>query len=175
MSLLKVSAGRRHLRQLKEETNSNNSPNFTNVNKKLNFNNLDESGNASCDRSDDQPQFDMDLDDMLAAVDHNLGESFESFSPCRTRSGCVYESGLKKRKFRNYKRKAKKSSTARSRIFSGNSGTGSVGDCSENGSDGSGDDNVNLGRFNKQYNIFSRIHIYYWYYFLFHLNIGFFF
>jgi len=145
MSLLKVSAGRRHLRQLKEETNSNNSPNFTNVNKKLNFNNLDESGNASCDRSDDQPQFDMDLDDMLAAVDHNLGESFESFSPCRTRSGCVYESGLKKRKFRNYKRKAKKSSTVRSRIFSGNSGTGSVGDCSENGSDGSGDDNVNLG------------------------------
>ena len=145
MSLTKLSGRRRDLRLIKD------SPNFTNVNKKLNFGNLDDEEPSSVrDIGDEGPQFDMDLDHlddmMLEGVHGSIQLSdFESFSPCRTRSGCVYESGLKKRKFRNYKKKAKRSSTVRARIFSGNSGTGSIGDCSENGSDGSGDDNVNLG------------------------------
>ena len=77
----------------------------------------------------------------------------ENFSPCRTRSGCVYESGLKKRKFRLPKNGGKGGLTSsgtgkstgggRSRISSGQSGTGSVADCSENGSEPSDD----LGKF----------------------------
>jgi len=86
-----------------------------------------------------------DLDPKPSAVNGEL----DNFSPCRTRSGCVYESGLKKRKFRRYPKKSKKlaaagavgrnddtsSSGGRTRALSGQSGTGSVADCSENGSE----------------------------------------
>lgn len=128
MSLFKPS-GRRRLKD-----NSN----FTPVNKKLNFN-LDDSDLEVLKTRDtgsllDQPQFDMELDEF------QLEES-ENFSPCRTRSGCVYESGRKKRKFRTFSKSTKKSLDGRTRSSSGQSGTGSVADCSENGSENS-DDNI---------------------------------
>ena len=87
----------------------------------------------------------------------------DTFSPCRTRSGCVYESGMKKRKFRTQSSKKKlksagvkpvnlpdlptvESVSRRSRMASGQSGTGSVADCSENGSETSDTDNLHLGK-----------------------------
>ena len=123
-------------------------PNFTPVNKKLNFNfDEDTSVKLVSDTRDHCPadrllvQFDMELDElpMDNSFDKGEGEG-DNFSPCRTRSGCVYESGLKRRKFRSYK-KSKKSGGGRTRILSGQSGTGSVADCSENGSENS-DDNA---------------------------------
>jgi hypothetical protein len=117
-------------------------------------------GREPSSSSDPATQFDMDLD-QLTALDEALlrGDAsaisgaggFDNFSPCRTRSGCVYESGLKKQRFRQ--RSAKQRSTTkpvaantlsstlsvtshhRTRICSGQSGTGSIADCSENGSD----------------------------------------
>ena len=62
------------------------------VNKKLNFDlHDDEEG----DVLNDLNQFDLELDRL--ASDEEL-ENFDKFSPCRTRSGLVYESGNKKHK-----------------------------------------------------------------------------
>ena len=58
-------------------------------------------------------------------------EQFDKFSPCRTRSGLVYESGVKKHKFRL----ASRGRAERSRTLSGQSGTGHLADCSENESE----------------------------------------
>jgi hypothetical protein len=115
------------------------------------------SANA-CDPSS-SIQFDMDIDHQLALLDESYlrdgggsnsaaaGGGFDNFSPCRTRSGCVYESGLKKQRFRlrGSAKRVKTERTAllanggegseRTRICSGQSGTGSIADCSENGSD----------------------------------------
>ena len=129
MSLFKPS-GRRRLKDVL---------NFTPVNKRLNFN-LDESEMEELKTRDtgallDHPQFDMELDGIQLE-----NQDSENFSPCRTRSGCVYESGRKKRKFR-LSNKTKKVLDGRTRIASGQSGTGSVADCSENGSEAS-DDNI---------------------------------
>ena len=103
--------------------------------------------------SDPAMQFDMDIDHQLTALDEAflrgdagaIGVGFDNFSPCRTRSGCVYESGLKKQRFRQRSAKQQQhnsksaatasSSSHRTRICSGQSGTGSIADCSENGSD----------------------------------------
>jgi hypothetical protein len=113
------------------------------------------SGANACDPSS-SIQFDMDIDHQLALLDESYlrdggsgnsaaaGGGFDNFSPCRTRSGCVYESGLKKQRFRlrgSAKRvKTERAALAngeseRTRICSGQSGTGSIADCSENGSD----------------------------------------
>jgi wee1-like protein kinase len=116
---------------------------FTPVNKKLNFN-LDDSDLEGSDvRTRDvqpimenHPQFDLELD--LGGVYNQI----DNFSPCRTRSGCVYESGRKKRKFRISTKSSRKNLSGRKRTSSGQSGTGSAADCSENGSEISED---NLG------------------------------
>ena len=106
----------------------------------------------NCDPSS-SIQFDMDIDHQLALLDESYlrggnstaaGGGFDNFSPCRTRSGCVYESGLKKQRFRLRSAKRLKTESAalangeateRTRVCSGQSGTGSIADCSENGSD----------------------------------------
>jgi len=141
MSLLKQSG---RLRMRIKETSS---PNFTPVNKKLNFNFDDDQDEKcqilTCETSLlghdevllEPPQFQMELDDLQSL---EAALAYDNFSPCRTRSGCVYESGLKKRKFRVSKNKSS-SKSSRSRISSGQSGTGSVADCSENGSEHSDD------------------------------------
>jgi len=86
----------------------------------------------------DLTQFDMELDDHTVSSSSNKCE-IDTFSPCRTRSGRVYESGLKKRKFRSQgsEKKVKKVVGERCRAASGQSGTGHVADCSDNGSDNS--------------------------------------
>lgn len=153
-------------------------PKFTPVNKRLNFD-LNTSpppalesgcvvltaGSSQLLPTCDSTQFDMELDELedihLNGDNNNqvtkTGSSdLDTFSPCRTRSGCVYESGMKKRKFRNIgaKKKMKRNGgrslaadngelRERSRAASGQSGTGSVADCSENGSEHS-DDNGRL-------------------------------
>ncbi len=158
-------------------------PKFTPVNKRLNFD-LNSSpsplmaGTAAVTTLQaggllpacDSTQFDMELEeleDIQNNGDNNnqvtktsSGSELDNFSPCRTRSGCVYESGMKKRKFRlaGAKKKMKRNAGgrslhaaasdncddmqengARSRAASGQSGTGSVADCSEAGSEHSDD------------------------------------
>jgi len=100
------------------------------VNKKLNF--------GLPDMEDDQVlqdlhQFDLELDSMETAMDLSDVLFQDKFSPCRTRSGRVYESGAKKRRLRLGSKRRKK--TMRSRTHSGQSGTGSLADCSENESE----------------------------------------
>ena len=92
------------------------------VNKRLNFEVDMKDGND--DVLEDLNQFDLEL-----RSDEEL-EQFDKFSPCRTRSGLVYESGVKKHKFR-----LGRQSKLRSRTLSGQSGTGHLADCSENESE----------------------------------------
>ena len=146
-------------------------PKFTPVNKRLNFdlNTSPSPLDSGCVvltaglgqlPTCDSTQFDMELDELedihLNGDNNNQvtksgSSDLDTFSPCRTRSGCVYESGMKKRKFRNIgaKKKMKRNGgrqsadngelRERSRAASGQSGTGSVADCSENGSEHSDD------------------------------------
>ena len=99
------------------------------VNKRLNFEVNDE---------DDEEvllelnQFDLELESADLALDEDILKP-DKFSPCRTRSGLVYESGLKKHRFRLASKQRKKK--LRSRNHSGQSGTGSLADCSENESE----------------------------------------
>jgi len=100
------------------------------VNKKLNF--------GIPHMEDDQVlqdlhQFDLELDSMETSMDLSDVIFQDKFSPCRTRSGRVYESGAKKRRLRLASKRTKK--TMRSRTHSGQSGTGSLADCSENESE----------------------------------------
>ena len=100
------------------------------VNKRLNFEiDLKEDHD---DVLEDLNQFDLDLDQVELGSDEEL-EQFDKFSPCRTRSGLVYESGVKKQKFWLGSR----GRTERSRTLSGQSGTGHLADCSENESEAS--------------------------------------
>jgi len=101
------------------------------VNKKLNFevNDHEEDNNVL----QDLQQFDMELDSVELAMDLSEEMMHDKFSPCRTRSGRVYESGVKKRRLRLASKRSKK--TMRSRTHSGQSGTGSLADCSENESE----------------------------------------
>ena len=96
------------------------------VNKRLNFE------VEMKDDNDDglEDQFELELDQVELGSDEEL-EQFDKFSPCRTRSGLVYESGVKKHKFRL----ASRGRTERSRTLSGQSGTGHLADCSENESE----------------------------------------
>ena len=109
----------------------------------------------SSSSSSSTTQFYMDMDPQLIMLDEAylrgdgaataVSGGFDNFSPCRTRSGCVYESGLKKQRFRvrSSSKRVKTSAVSpaarvsgvRSRACSGQSGTGSIADCSENGSD----------------------------------------
>lgn len=111
------------------------------VNKKLNFEPEDEGQDLQ-----ELQQFDLELDTITygktldLSGDNNNGKNF---SPCRTRSGVVYESGLKRKKVicSTANRRRPKKEGRRSRTNSGRSGTGSLADCSENES---GDDQERL-------------------------------
>lgn len=98
------------------------------VNKKLNFDLHVHDGddNGSSDVLHELHQFDLELEHL--GTDEEL-EQFDKFSPCRTRSGLVYESANKKKKFQL------SSHRLRSRTLSGQSGTGHLADCSENESE----------------------------------------
>ena len=98
------------------------------VNKRLNFE-IDMKDDND-ELLEDLHQFDLELDQVELGSDEEL-EQFDKFSPCRTRSGLVYESGVKKHKFRLANRQRK----MRSRTLSGQSGTGHLADCSENESE----------------------------------------
>ena len=103
------------------------------VNKKLNFEveGHEEEGHEL----QELHQFDLELDSIDLSLD--ISEELmkdDKFSPCRTRSGVVYESGLKRRKILLSSRGRKKPNT-RSRTSSGQSGAGSMADCSGNDSD----------------------------------------
>ena len=107
------------------------------VNKKLNFEVMDDGENHELQ---ELHQFDLELDSIDLSLD--ISEELmkdDKFSPCRTRSGVVYESGLKRRKILTNSRRRKKAYTSsarqRTRTSSGHSGTGSLADCSENDSD----------------------------------------
>merc|ERR1719323_1187326 len=93
------------------------------VNKKLNFD-LHVHENEENDVITDLHQFDLEL----LETDEEL-EAFDKFSPCRTRSGLVYESGNKKNKFLVSSHRK-----LRSRTLSGQS-VGHLADCSENESE----------------------------------------
>jgi len=81
----------------------------------------------------------VDSQSQKPGVDNDL----ENFSPCRTRSGRVYESvEKKKRRLRGPKRPRK---TPRTRFESGQSGAGSLADCSEEESDDDNDASEDLG------------------------------
>lgn len=100
------------------------------VNKKLNF----EMDDTEDDHVlQDLHQFDLELDSVEMAMDLSEVIIQDKFSPCRTRSGRVYESGVKKRRLRLASKRSKK--PMRSRTHSGQSGTGSLADCSENESE----------------------------------------
>jgi len=99
------------------------------VNKKLNF-------EDQCDEvmMEDElrelHQFDLELEshntfDISLSLTKDLLRSDE-FSPCRTRSGVVYESGIKKRKIQPPG--SRRNKKIRSRTHSGQSGTGSLAD-----------------------------------------------
>ena len=99
------------------------------VNKRLNFDlHVHDEDN---DVLQDLHQFDLELDALCS--DEEL-EQFDKFSPCRTRSGLVYESGNKKHRFRISSSSSRQRSL-RSRTLSGQSGTGHLADCSENESE----------------------------------------
>ena len=100
------------------------------VNKKLNFevNDMEDEHVLQ-----DLHQFDLELDSVEMAMDLSEVMMQDKFSPCRTRSGRVYESGVKKRRLRLASKRSKK--PMRSRTHSGQSGTGSLADCSENESE----------------------------------------
>ena len=100
------------------------------VNKRLNFEVEINDDNAENELLPDLHQFDLELDQVELGSEEEL-EQFDKFSPCRTRSGLVYESGVKKHKFRLGSRQRK----MRSRTLSGQSGTGHLADCSENESE----------------------------------------
>jgi len=99
------------------------------VNKRLNF---------EMNENDDEEilielnQFDLELESADLALDEDILKP-DKFSPCRTRSGLVYESGLKKHRFRLASKQRKKK--PRCRTHSGQSATGSLADCSENESE----------------------------------------
>ena len=99
------------------------------VNKRLNF---------EMNEDDDEEilielnQFDLELESADLALDEDILKP-DKFSPCRTRSGLVYESGLKKHRFRLASKQRKKKQ--RCRTHSGQSATGSLADCSENESE----------------------------------------
>ena len=115
---------------------------FSPVNKKLNFSfdALDSSDLAPqpCDAmsmgdalNHHHVQFDLEIYDKFncGLPGENQKVDSENFSPCRTRSGRVYElREKKKRRLRASKRPRK---TLRTRMNSGQSGTGSLVDCSE--------------------------------------------
>jgi len=123
---------------------------FSPVNKKLDFSFNCGLDNSSPPRSEHHVQFDIEIDracaDLTFALSEDTKVDSDHFSPCRTRSGRVYESvEKKKRRIRGGKRARK---SLRTRAHSGQSGTGSLADCSENGSEAS-DDNINdLGEIN---------------------------
>lgn len=99
------------------------------VNKRLNFDlHVEEDDNDLLNEL--SSQFDIELERL--ASDEEL-EQFDKFSPCRTRSGLVYESGNKKHKFRLSSSRGQRK--LRSRTLSGQSGTGHLADCSENESE----------------------------------------
>lgn len=107
------------------------------VNKKLNFELDDEDEGLQLQ---DLNQFDLELESI-----NNLSIDFQDddkFSPCRTRSGVVYESGLKRRKeldSSSEKSRRKKRTFRLRHTSSAKSETGSMADCSENDS---GDDRM---------------------------------
>lgn len=146
---------------------------FSPVNKKLNFSfELDSSdlappglagppprdvnmGNMGDHENKYHVQFDLEMDkacDEFLASPHTFGfpidgqnqkVDMENFSPCRTRSGRVYESvEKKKRRLRGPKRPRK---TLRTRFESGQSGAGSLADCSEEESEDDNDASEDLG------------------------------
>jgi hypothetical protein len=96
------------------------------VNKKLNF----EVEDPEEDRHSllELQQFDLEL--SVHDLSLELQMNADKFSPMRTRSGVVYQSGLKRRKLH-----IRKKASIRSRTHSGQSGTGSMADCSGNDSD----------------------------------------
>ena len=100
------------------------------VNKKLNFEVEDADDEHVLQ---DLHQFDLELDSVEMAMDLSEEIIQDKFSPCRTRSGRVYESGVKKRRLRLASKRSKK--PMRTRTHSGQSGTGSLADCSENESE----------------------------------------
>ena len=99
------------------------------VNKRLNFDLHVEEDDTDL-LNELSSQFDIELERL--ASDEEL-ETFDKFSPCRTRSGLVYESGNKKHKFRLSSSRGQRK--LRSRTLSGQSGTGHLADCSENESE----------------------------------------
>ena len=116
------------------------------VNKRLNFE-VDMKDDND-DVLEDLNQFDLELEPVGLGSDEEL-EQFDKFSPCRTRSGLVYESGVKKHKFRL----ASRGRAERSRTLSGQSGTGHLADCSENESETSNsedtEDQPSVSRFSQ--------------------------
>ena len=102
-----------------------NQPLLTPVSKKF------ASADLESSREMQEEQFDMEMDTSTSDLFVTKPTKSESdhFSPCRTRSGCVYESGQKKRRLAGAKRSRK---GLRMRVCSGQSGTGSLADCSEN-------------------------------------------
>ena len=105
------------------------------VNKKLNFDNIeDDNANELVNNlSLAARQHELDNIELKQLGSDEELEQFDKFSPCRTRSGLVYESGVKKQKFWLGSR----GRTERSRTLSGQSGTGHLADCSENESEAS--------------------------------------
>jgi len=100
------------------------------VNKRLNFDLSDGEDNNDHPLHQLRNQVDIELERL--ASDEEL-EQFDTFSPCRTRSGLVYDSGNKKHKFRVFRNPGQRK--LRSRPLSGQSGTGHLADCSENESE----------------------------------------
>ena len=100
------------------------------VNKRLNFEIDDQEDDHVLQ---DLHQFDLELDSVEMAMDLTEEIIQDKFSPCRTRSGRVYESVVKKRRLRLASKRSKR--PMRSRTHSGQSGTGSLADCSENESE----------------------------------------
>jgi len=98
------------------------------VNKRLNFEVNDDDDEVLIELN----QFDLELESADLALDEDILKP-DNFSPCRTRSGLVYESGLKKHRFRLASKQRK--NKERSRTHSGQSTTGSLADCSENESE----------------------------------------
>ena len=98
------------------------------VNKRLNFD-LYEGEDNNDPLNQLSNQVDIELEPL--GSDEEL-EQIDTFSPCRTRSGLVYDSGNKKQKFQKL----------RVRPLSGQSGTGHLADCSENESETSNVDYI---------------------------------
>ena len=100
------------------------------VNKKLNFDNIeDDNANELVNNlSLAARQHELDNIELKQLGSDEELEQFDKFSPCRTRSGLVYESGSKKYRFRTLSG------------ASGQSGNGHLADCSENESEASAGD-----------------------------------